>query len=154
MNLFEWYRSLAERERRAVLYGGTAAAVLLLVGGLWKLEAATESLAAKVDTKRADLAWMQAAAPRLQAMPAIDPSESLPLALNRTARDAGLAEMKLTAPPGDNGARVRLEGASFDAMVIWLARLQQERGLAVQFATIDKAGAEGLVDADVELRGS
>lgn len=154
MNLVEWYQSLAERERRTVLVGGISAVGLLLVGGLWKLDAATESLAKKVDTKRADLAWMQAAAPRLQAMPAIDPSEPLPLVLNRTARDAGLADMKLTAPPDDSGARVRLEGASFDAMVIWLARLQQERGLAVQFATIDKAGAEGLVDVNVELRGS
>lgn len=154
MKLLEWYGSLAERERHTVLYGGIAAACLLLVGGLWQLEAAIESSARKVDTKRQDLAWMQAVAPRLQAMPAVDSSESLPVALNRTARDAGLADMKLTAPPEENGARVRLEGASFDAMVIWLARLQQERGLSVQFATIDKAGAEGLVDAIVELRGS
>lgn len=154
MNLGEWYRSLAERERRTVLYGGIAAALLLVVGLTWKLDAAVGAAEARVETKRADLAWMQAVAPRLRAMPANRPDESLPLLVDRTARDAGLAGALSGSDPAGQGAlRVRLQGAPFDAMVVWLGRLQQERGVFVESASVDAADADGLVNASLVLRG-
>jgi general secretion pathway protein M len=154
MKLLDWYQSLAEKERRTVLYGGVAAVLLLLVGGLWKLDAAAGTAERRVLAKRADLAWMQAVAPRLQAMPAVDPNESLPLLVDRTTRGTGLAgTVASTNPAGAGGLRVRLEEAPFDAVVIWLGRLQQERGVIVQLATFDKGASEGLVNATVELRG-
>lgn len=154
MNLGEWYRSLGERERRTVLYGGIVAALLLVVGGTWKLDAAVSAAEVRLETKRADLAWMQAVAPRLRAMPARQPNESLPLLVDRTARDAGLAGALSGSDPAGQGAlRVRLQGASFDAMVVWLGRLQQERGVVVESANVDAGEAEGLVNASLVLRG-
>jgi len=154
MNLNEWYGSLAERERRTVVYGGIAAVLLLVVGGVWKLGAAVDAAQARVETKRADLTWMQAVAPRLRAMPAQRPDEPLPLLVDRTARDAGLAAALSGSDPAGPGAlRVRLQGASFDQMVVWLGRLQQERGLVVESASVDAADAEGLVNASLVLRG-
>lgn len=155
MKLLDWYRSLADRERRTVLYGGITAVALLLVGGLWKLEAAAGAAETRVAGKRADLAWMQAVAPRLRAMPAVNPDEPLPLLVDRTARDAGLSGALRSTDPSDRGGlRVRLEGAPFDATVIWLARLQQERGLVVEFATFEGTGTEGLVDVLLIFRAS
>ena len=155
MNLVNWYQSRTEKDRRTLAFGGIAAAVLLLAGGLWTLEAATDSAEARVATKRADLAWMQAVAPRLRSMPAVNPDEPLPLLVDRTARDAGLSgAVKSTDPSDRGGLRVRLESASFDATVIWLSRLQQERGLVVEFATFEGAGAEGLVNVLLIFRGS
>lgn len=154
MNLVEWYGSLAERERKAVLYGGITAVLLLVVGGIVKLGAAVDAAEARVETKRADLAWMQAVAPRLRAMPARRPDESLPLLVDRTARDAGLAGALSGSDPAGQGAlRVRLQDAPFDAMVLWLGRLQQERGVFVESASIDATEAEGLVNASLVLRG-
>lgn len=154
MNLVQWYGSLAPRERKTVLYGGLAAAALLLVGGTWQLHASAAATAARLAAKQADLAWMQAVAPRLQAMPAARSDESLPLLVDRTARDAGLAQALSGADPaGNGGLRVRFEGASFDALVIWLSRIQQERGLLVESASIDATEAEGLVNASLVLRG-
>ena len=155
MNLRDWYQSQTEKDRRTLLYGGITATVLLLAGGLWTLEAATDSAEARVATKRADLAWMQAMAPRLRSMPAVNPDEPLPLLVDRTARDAGLSgAVKSTDPSDRGGLRVRLESASFDATVIWLSRLQQERGLIVDFATFEGTGAEGLVNVLLIFRGS
>lgn len=154
MSLSEWYVSLAERERRVVLYGGITAVLLLAIGGVWKLGSAVDAASSRVEAKRADLAWMQAVAPRLRTMPAQRPDESLPLLVDRTAREAGLAEaLSGTDPAGQGSLRVRLQGASFDAMVIWLGRLQQERGVVVESASVDAAEAEGLVNASLVLRG-
>ena len=55
------------------------------------------------------------------------------------------------SPSGENGLRLRLEGASFDSMVVWLASLQQQYGVSVSDATIDAAGAPGLVNASITL---
>jgi type II secretory pathway component PulM len=154
MKLQEWYASLAERERRTVVIGGIAAAILLLVGGVWKLDAAADSAVSRVEAKRADLAWMQAVAPRLRTMPAQRPDESLPLQVDRTAREAGLADaLSGSEPAGQGSLRVRLQGASFDAMVVWVGRLQQERGVVVEVANVDATEAEGLVNASLVLRG-
>lgn len=155
MKLFDWYRSLNDRERMIVLYGSVVAAVLLVVGGLWKLELATQAAERRVTAKRADLAWMQAVAPRLRAMPAVNLDEPLPLLVDRTARDAGLAgALKSTDPSDHGGLRVRLEGAPFDATIIWIARLQQERGLVAEFATFEGTGAEGVVNVLLIFRAS
>jgi type II secretory pathway component PulM len=47
---------------------------------------------------------------------------------------------------------VRLEKASFDAMIGWLSRLSQQNGIGVDGATIDTAGAPGVVNAAIVLR--
>jgi type II secretory pathway component PulM len=97
---------------------------------------------------------MQAVAPRLQAMPAARPDEPLPLLVDRTAREAGLAGSLSGVDPSDtSGLRVRFESASFDAIVVWLARLQQERGLVVASASVDGSATEGLVNVNLVLRG-
>lgn len=154
MMLSDWYAKLAPREQKTVLYGGIAAAALLLVGGTRQLHVSSASAATRIEAKRADLAWMQSVAPRLQAMPAVRSDESLPLLVDRTARDAGLAQALSGADPaGNGGLRVRFEGASFDALVVWLSRIQQERGLVVDTASIEGTGAEGLVNASLVLRG-
>jgi general secretion pathway protein M len=154
MKILQWYRSLAEREQRTLLYGSIAAAALLLVGGLWSLQSATSAAAKRVATKRADLAWMQSVAPRLRSMPAARPNESLALLMDRTAKDAGLGgALSGSEPAGNGGLRVRLEGASFDAIVIWLGRVQQERGLVVESASFDGTSTEGIVNASLVLRG-
>jgi type II secretory pathway component PulM len=155
MKIIDWYQTLTDRDRRTVLWGGIAAVLLLLAGGIWKLDAATAAARERVTSKRSDLAWMQAVAPRLRSMPAIRSDESLPLLVDRTAREAGLAGALSGSEPSGNGAlRVRLQGASFDALVIWLARLQQERGVVVESANVDGGDSEGLVNASLVLRAA
>jgi len=46
---------------------------------------------------------------------------------------------------------VRLEKASFDALIAWLARLSQQNGIRVDTATIENGGAPGIVNAAVVL---
>lgn len=154
MNLGAWYAGLSARDRRVLLWGGAAAAVLLLVGGLAALSSAVTAAERRVERKRDDLAWMQAVAPRLQAMPAVRSDEPLPLLVDRTARDAGLGTALTGVEPAPGGGlRVRFESATFDTLVLWLARVQQERGLIVDSASVDGTENAGLVNANIVLRG-
>lgn len=154
MNLQEWYGTLAERERRMVGWGGAAAAALLVAGLVWKLGGAVTAAEERVARRREDLAFIEAATPRLQARPAARPGESLAIAVDRLAREGGLSQALAGVEPAATGAvRVRFAAASFDSLVVMLARLQQERGVLAETASVSATGEAGLVDATVVLRG-
>jgi type II secretory pathway component PulM len=98
---------------------------------------------------------MRQAAPRVAAITAAGGGagqESLVVLVDRTGRESGLgSSIRDQSPSGANGLRLRLEGASFDAMIAWLAVLQQRYGVSVSDATIDAAAAPGLVNASITL---
>ena len=54
-------------------------------------------------------------------------------------------------PNGPGGIQVRMEKASFDAMIGWLSRLSQQNGIGVEGASIDSGGGPGLVNAAIVL---
>jgi len=154
MNLRTWYDGLAEREQQMVLWGGAAAVVLLLVGLVWKLGAAAASADERVERRREDLAFIEAVTPRLQAAPAARPGESLAIAIDRMAREGGLAGSLAGVEPASTGAlRARFTAASFDSIALLLARLQKERGVVTETASVTATGEPGLVDATLVLRG-
>ncbi|MBS0612417.1 MAG: type II secretion system protein M [Proteobacteria bacterium] len=154
--LRRWYASLKERERRVVLGGAVALALLILFGGLLmplhtRLVHAQEKLAAQRD----DLAWMQQHAAEIQAAAGtfVPTGDESPIVLiDRTGREAGLAEaLRGTQPSGDAGVRVQLESAPFDALVSWLGVLEQRHGIAIESVTIDRTVRPGLVNASISL---
>jgi general secretion pathway protein M len=157
MNVRDWVDALSPRERNLV-YGAGALLALALVYLLLVLPFQTSGkrLNARVQQKSSDLAWMQAQAPAaMQAAGAAQGAgsgESLVVLVDRTARDAGLgAALRDQSPDGNSGLRVRLEGASFDTLVVWLASLQQQHGVTIEVANIDAAGP-GLVNATLGLK--
>ncbi len=155
MNLREWHAGLSEREQRTVLWGGAAAAALMLGGLVWKLGTSVADAEERVYRRQQDLAWIESVTPRLQAAPAARPGESLTIAIDRMAREGGLAESLAGVEPAANGGlRARFTSASFDAIALLLARLQQERGVVTETASVSATDGPGLVDATLVLRGS
>ena len=154
MNLRDWYAGLAEREQRFVLSGGSAAGVLVLAGLIWQLGTSVSKAEERVDRRRQDLAWIESVTPRLQASPAARPGEPLTIAVDRMAREGGLADKLASVEPASTGAlRARFTGASFDALTLLLARLQKERGVVTESASVSATDEPGLVDATLVLRG-
>jgi general secretion pathway protein M len=156
--LVAWFQSLAERERRFVLAGVLAIAVALLVG-LIALDRSVAHAHARLVRKQADLTWMLGIAPQLAAAAptATVPTSqrSLIVVIDDAAREAGLStSLTSSEPSGPSGLRVRLDKAPFDTVVGWLARLSEQRGIRVSSATIDSAGAPGLVNAGIVLEAS
>ena len=154
MNVADWYAGLAEREKRLVLWGGLAAGVLLLAALILQLRSSVAAAEERVERRQEDLAWIESVAPRLQRAPAARPGEPLTIAVDRMAREGGLEDALASVEPASSGAlRARFTGASFDAIALLLARLQKERGVVTETASVSATGEPGLVDATLVLRG-
>jgi general secretion pathway protein M len=149
---------LQERERRMVTWGGLAAAVLLFLGLIvLPLYAGAARVERRVEQKRADLTWMRSVAEEVRtAGPgATGGGQSLIVIVDESAHTAGLGSaLTGTQPSGTGGVRVRLEGAAFDTVVAWLASLEQQYGLRIESATIDRGAQSGIVNASVILRNA
>ncbi len=146
-----WYGGLNPREQLMVRVGAIAAAVLLLAGIILRLHGAVQAAEKRLLGKRADAAYIQSVLPELRAAPLpAGAGQSLVAVVDRTTRDAGLASnLKATEPSGVSGVRVRFEGASFAQLVTWLMRIQQEYGLSIQAATLEKTDSPGHVNANL-----
>ncbi|MGD9599873.1 MAG: type II secretion system protein GspM [Steroidobacteraceae bacterium] len=154
--LMQWYRGLAERERRFVVIGGCLALAIILMMVLLPLTRGAATLEQRVAKKRADLAWMRSVAPALAgAGPVADAganAESLVVTVDRTAREANLGESLVRSEPsGSGGQRVQFDKARFDVMLAWLARLRQQHGIRVVSASVERTDEPGLVTASIEL---
>ncbi|HXY97473.1 MAG TPA: type II secretion system protein GspM [Steroidobacteraceae bacterium] len=152
--LERWFAALSERERRILQVAAVLVPVLLVVGVLLPLDHSVTRAHERLAKKRDDLAWMQGVAPELAASPQ-PPSaagESLLVIVDRSARESGLSgALSGSEPAGPGGLSLRLQKAPFDTLIAWLARLAQQNGIRVDSATIDSAGAPGLVNAALVL---
>ncbi|MFT3905094.1 MAG: type II secretion system protein GspM [Steroidobacteraceae bacterium] len=175
-----WYDALAARERRIVLIGGIAAAVLLVLAILLPLQQRTSAAESRITQKSADLQWLRSMTAPLQAAAATGnrrpgsarqgpggpgsagpgsagpggQRQSLVALVDRQARATGLGESLVNSQPsGDGGLSVRLENASFDTLVALLARLADQDGVHIENATIEAAKTTGHVNASLVLRG-
>ena len=132
MNVRDWFDNLSERERNLVYAAGALVGVALVYLVLvLPFQTSGKRMAARVAQKTADLAWMQASAPQAMAAAgaaqAAGGGDSLAVLADRTAREAGLGNsLRDQSPDGNNGLRLRIEAASFDALITWLASLQQQ----------------------------
>jgi general secretion pathway protein M len=157
--LKDWFYGLKPRERMIVSGG----AILVLLTAIYTLALApfyrsVATLTESVETKKADLAYMRSVAGELQALNATQPmvatptGESLVVLVDRTAREAGLSSaLTGQTPNGENGIRVRLEGAAFDMAVMWLANLELSHAVAIESATFDRTSTPGLVNISLVL---
>ncbi len=152
--LQSWFAGLELRERRVLVGGAILVAVLILVGGLLlPMNAAVTAAMRQSKQRRADLAWMRANAPEIRAGAArvrVPSNEPALVLIDRTAQDAGLAAaLRGTQPSGTGEVRVQLQAAPFDALMLWLATLDQRYGLSVESIDVDRGTRTGTVDANV-----
>jgi general secretion pathway protein M len=149
------YDTLAPREQKMVKFGAIALVAILIFGVLMPLDSSVSKAHTRISKKQEDLVWMKGVAPFLAAQgPAHNNNgESLIVIVDRSARESGLGNsLAGTDPSGAGGIQVRLEKAPFDAVIGWLSRLSQQNGIGVDGATIDGAGAPGIVNAAIVLK--
>jgi type II secretory pathway component PulM len=155
--LQDWFRSLAQREQRAVLLGAAAAVLVLLLGVWLPVERRVARLEAQVETRQADLAWLQTVAPQLDALrssPHGTGNESVIALADRVAHETGIARALNTQAGADGTFSVRLEQVAFDSLLNWAGELVLRHGVRIVSATIDGTANAGMVSATIVLRGS
>jgi general secretion pathway protein M len=157
-NVGTWFAALSQREQRLVLAAaGLVCIALLYLVLVLPFQTLSSKRGAVVEQKAADLAWMRQVAPQVAAAAASGATgaasgESLVVLVDRTARQAGLGSaLRDQSPNGPNSLRLRLESASFDSLVAWLAELQQRHGVVIEAANVDVGTAPGLVNASVTI---
>lgn len=155
-----WLASRDARERRFLLIGVIALAVALAVG-LVVLDRSVSRAKAHLARRERDLAWMRSVAPELAATGRVSAGSaptsesSLIVIVDRSAHAAGLGTALASSEPSRlGGLRVRLNKAPFDRLVGWLERLSAQHRVRVASATLNGAGAPGLVNATLVLKAA
>ena len=70
--------------------------------------------------------------------------------VTREANSQGIRLNRLQ-PESDGAVSVVLQAQSFNAVIEWLARLQQAHNVSVQRVSVDAEGKPGLVNAQIRL---
>jgi general secretion pathway protein M len=155
-----WWESRDARERRILLIGGCATAVLLIWAFVWyPLQRSRAELRLRVETQRSDLQQMRSDSARVAQLRGLGArakverqGKSLLALADATARGAQLAnELRRVEPVGPKSVRVSLEGASFDAVADWLEGLSRDFGVVATDFSADRAEGTGRVNARVTL---
>ncbi|MEW5755797.1 MAG: type II secretion system protein M [Pseudomonadota bacterium] len=152
----EWFQGLSDREKRIVLAGAVALAIMLFYMVLWApLSSSVAELRKSVESESKNLAWMKAAAQEIKgknrggSVPGVQRGdESLMTLIDRTAKQGTLgAALKRVQPDKDGVVRVWLEDAPFDDVVFWLGGLKNAYGITVENAVIERSERPGYVKA-------
>lgn len=154
-----WWEALAEQERRLILLGGGVLAVALLYALVWlPLAGQRDRLQEQLISQQEILDWMRANAAEVRALQAARPNvrpvsgQSLLGLVDQTARTAKLSDtVKRVQPDGSRAVRVWLEGASFDALSLWLGQLEQQHGIQILSLNIERHEGVGRVTARLTL---
>jgi general secretion pathway protein M len=152
--VLNWFHGLTPREQRVVLIGTAAAAAVLVLGILLPFERHVAHLEQRVQTRQADLAWLQSVAPQLGALRATTRAtnrESLVVLVDRVARETGIARALTSQANGDGALSVRVEQVAFDTLLNWAGELVQRHGVRVMSASIDAGNNPGVVSASFVL---
>lgn len=150
-----WFRARERREQLMVLLGAVAVVLMLAATLILNLHRNVATAEQRLTAKRLDLAWLQTVAPQMAALHAVPAhsNESLVVLVDRVARTTGVAQaLSGSQSSGNGGLRVRMEKASFDALVAWLGQLSQQYGVSIDNANVDAAAAPGMVNATLVLR--
>lgn len=154
----EWFENLQPRERLILVLGTAVGVLVLLYAGVWyPLQRDLERLERSVAEQSQNVAWLRTAAQEVRQLRSSSSRRrvsSAPLLtlVEQSARQAGLGStLSRVEPQGGSQARVWLEAAPFDAMVIWLGQLRSAQGVTVESVVLDPQKDRGLVNARLVL---
>jgi len=157
----EWLANLAPRERTMFIGGAIALALLLFYAMVWgPLASGVKELRAEVESQRETLRIMRKSAAEVKALRAAGGGNSarglggrsLLAVVDQSARSTGLGSaLKRVEPEGKDDVRVRLEGASFDAMIGWLSGLATNSQIFATSLSIEQTDASGRVNVRLTL---
>lgn len=154
---FDRLRSLPPRDRW-LLIGGGAGVMLVLYLSLWlPLQRELSRLRLSVPQEKIQLAQMQVQAMQINQLRASGrvprAGGNLLVSLEQSATINGIrSHIIRMEPEGTGGARLSLEGVHFNALIGWLASLQNHGGVRIEKATFEAQAAAGTVNARLVLR--
>jgi len=158
--LQHWYQGLQQRERLLVLAASVVIVVTLFYLIIWEpVHKSLEEQTQKYQSQQGILQWMQNAATEVNALKAsgsankrTSSNQPVTLLVEKSATTAGLKPyLSKLESTSDKGARVTIEAASFDQLLLWLNTLQTKYGISITSANLDRDDKPGAVNARMTL---
>lgn len=155
-----WYHGLQQRERQLVLAASVIVVVTLLYLSIWEpIHKGVTQQSQKYTTQLDILQWMQNAAAEVKSLKAsgaakrrTNSSQPVSLLVEQSASTAGLKPyLTKLESTSDKGARVTMDAASFDQLLLWLNTLQTQYGITVSSANLDREDKPGTVNVRMTL---
>lgn len=156
---FERLRNLPPRDRWLII-GGSVGLLLVLYLSLWlPMQRELTRLRASVPQEKVQLAQMRVQAMEISQLRASgrvpQAGGNLLVNLEQSATANGIrGRIIRMEPAGSNGANLSLEGVNFNALIGWLASLQNQGGVRIEKATFEAQPAVGTVNARLVLRSA
>jgi general secretion pathway protein M len=155
-----WYQGLQQRERQLVLAASVVIIVTLFYLIIWEpVHKSIEEQTQKYQSQTGILQWMQNAATEVNSLRAsggakrrTGGNQPVTLLVENSAATAGLKPyLSKLESTSDKGARVTIDAASFDQLLIWLNTLQTQYGISVTSANLDRNEKPGTVNVRMTL---
>ena len=156
------YQSLPYRDRILVIFTSIILAITLFYLLVWEpVHQALEQQQQQYKSQQEIVSWMQEAAAEVKILQRsgakIITSNNQPVSLiiEQTANNSGLKNnLGKLESSGKEGARVNIDAASFNQMLIWLNTLEKQHGVIVTSASIERAEKPGTVNARLSFSKS
>lgn len=154
--LKQWFNSLPQKERWMVSGTGLLVFITLFYLIVWEpVHVGLQTEQQKQQTQNEILLWMQQAATEVKTLRASgnrstirDKNKPITLVIEQTIKNAGLkSSVSKIESSGNNGARVTLNEASFNQVLVWLNTLATHNGIQVVSASIERGSKPGRANA-------
>lgn len=155
----ERWHALAPRERQLLRTGAIVLGLVLGYLAIWApWQRQLSQLRLNAPQDRAKLETMRQQAQQIATLRAQGASSgarggNLLAAIEQTAQLYGLrGSLARIEPDGPTGARLNLQNANFNAVLVWLNELQNRQGVRVESADFEGQPAPGMVNGRIVLR--
>lgn len=152
----QWFYSLPAREQWMVSGTGAIVVITLFYLIVWEpLHLGLDTEQQKQHTQQEIILWMQQAANEVKTLRSSggrstirDKNKPTTLVIEQAINNAGLkSSIKKIESSGNNGARVTLNEASFNQVLVWLNTLATHNGIQVVSANIERSEKPGRANA-------
>lgn len=154
--LKQWFNALPQKEQWMVSGTGSLIVITLFYLIIWEpIHLGLQTEQQKQQSQQEILLWMQQAATEVKTLRASgnrgtvrDKNKPTTLVIEQAINNAGLKpSIKKIESSGKNGARVTLNEASFNQILVWLNTLATHNGIQVISANIERSDIPGRVNA-------
>lgn len=158
--LRQWYHNLPPRDLWLVNLTAALLAFTLFYVLLWEpVHKGLEEETLRHESQQKLLRWMQQSAREVQALRANGrqtlKQTNLPvsLVLEQSLKNAGLkAYVEKIEASGSGSARVKLNNAPFDQMLVWLRTIERHNGIHVGSAQLERGEKPGTASGRLSLK--
>ena len=153
-NINLWYSSLPARDRNLLIAIVTLLVITLFYLIVWEpIHQGRDQQQQKFKSQQDIYVWMQSASRDVMTLKRsgtrkISSKQPIALILENSAKISGLKQhINKIESSGKNGARVKIDSASFDQLLVWLNTLEQQHSVTIKTASIERSDKAGTISA-------